>query len=95
MESDMVTEKKVYYRAVLKIERIEVTPEVVGRSGYPADSKPAKRDETNLANLVIRNDSLEGLITKINAHANLIENVEAADDQKGNFELGGLKPRNT
>jgi len=60
------------FTAVIKIVKVEETAAVSGRyandKGTPATSK-----DTELANIVVRNTSLESLLAKTKAHLDLVE----------------------
>jgi hypothetical protein len=61
------------FTAVIKIVKVEETPAVTGRYSNQPDISPAKREDTELANIVVRNTDLASLLTKTKAHLDLVE----------------------
>ena len=60
------------FTAVIKIVKVEETPE--GRSGHNnQNTTPATSKDTELANIVVRNTSLDVLLDKAKAHLDLVD----------------------
>jgi hypothetical protein len=60
-----------HYTAVLEVQKVTVTDAVRGR--YANDpTTPASRDVAEVARVVIRSESLTGLVAKLAAHAELL-----------------------
>lgn len=61
------------FTAVIKIVKVEEKPAVLGRYANQPEISPATRQDTELANIVVRNTDLISLLTKTKAHLDLVE----------------------
>lgn len=59
------------FTAVIKIVKVEETAAVTSR--YDNQNVPASSKDTELANIVVRNVSLENLLAKTKSHLDLVE----------------------
>lgn len=82
-----------HYVAHVRIVRVDhgKKDKPTGKSdgyGRPSTAEAEHRAATELANVTVKGNTLEALLTKINAHTGLIEDVDVVDEVRDGQRRG-------